>query len=115
MAFDWAEFLVFSERLYARADRDEATERTIISRAYYGAFGTARARLGGRVMGRQSVHKQVIDAYKGSTNADKRLLGNKLDALRKRRVDADYEASYIVGHNVERALQDARDILRQLG
>lgn len=114
MAFDWAEFLAFSERLYARADRDEATERTIIGRAYYSAFGVARIRLSSRVVGK-SIHRQVIDAYKSSTNADKRLLGNKLDALRKRRVSADYEANYIAGQNVERALQEARDILRRLG
>ncbi|MGB5098432.1 MAG: hypothetical protein WBN82_11030 [Porticoccaceae bacterium] len=115
MAFDWAEFLAFSERLYARADRDEATERTIISRAYYSAFGIARTQLGDRVAGRQSIHKKVIDTYKNSDDRNERQLGSKLDSLRLRRVKADYETNYTPENNTERALQEARGILRQLG
>lgn len=114
MNFLWSEFLALAEQLHTRGGQDEAIQRTIIGRAYYGAFGTARMHVKDKLSGHQSVHKQVIDSYKGSRNPAERAIGNKLDTLRHRRVKADYEPDSVPAGNVERALREARDILHRL-
>jgi len=114
MNFLWSEFVALAEQLHTRGGQDEATQRTIISRAYYGAFGTARRHVKDKVFGHQNVHKQVIDCYKGSINPAERTIGSKLDALRHRRVKADYEPDFVPAGNVEPALREARDILHRL-
>lgn len=114
MAFDWEELVALAERWEAQGAIDEATERAIISRAYYGAFNSARTRLGARISRHASVHLQVIQEYKASNDKLERTIGSWLDGLRRQRVKADYEADFDPRGAGRRALSEARKILDKL-
>lgn len=114
MSFNWAELVALAERWDALGPVDEATERAIISRAYYGAFNSARDRLGARISGNISIHFQVIQAYKASNDKLERTVGSWLDSLRRQRVKADYEADFNPRGAGKRALTEARKVLDKL-
>lgn len=72
-----------------RYDEDSRV-RTAMGRIYYAAFLVARKKMeqaGIAIQDPSKVHQEVIDAYMGRGFTD---IGNKLDQLRERRVDADY-------------------------
>jgi uncharacterized protein (UPF0332 family) len=85
MTVESREFLDFAEWVQkADPNNKEISLRCAISRAYYGAFHAAIEHLD--LNGYQD-HKSVIKEVKKRNFA----LGNKLYALKSRRVDADYE------------------------
>jgi uncharacterized protein (UPF0332 family) len=72
--------------------RDEASWRTAIGRAYYAAFLKTKEKLehgGLKFTDVDTIHQQVINGVmERDTN-----LGDMLDLLRQKRVDADYYMS----------------------
>lgn len=91
---------------------DEARARTVVSKAYYGAFLEARNNAG--IADKSSgVHKKVHDHY---FKAGKLALANRLDDSRIKRNDADYDTSLaITSMDSGKALARARKILQELG
>ena len=79
--------LCFLELAYSLADQssDEACLRTAVGRAYYTVFLVARDR-SGIPPGVRSVHGATIQKVKRTHRAT----GEKLDRLRRLRVEADY-------------------------
>jgi hypothetical protein len=112
--FDWSGFLELAERL-AR-EEDEASQRSAISRAYYGAFHLARRHLERSRKGAFSLpptgdkHMAVwreLQAGRGS----ERSAGFAGDRLRQLRNKADYEN--VLGH-LKQELADALDRARMV-
>lgn len=87
------EFIEFAGKLAARTRSDAATCRTATSRAYYGAFHTARALL--RELGYiaptlANVHVFVQHYLIGSGQSDAQRAGRFLGELHSDRIKADY-------------------------
>src|SRR5260221_1709194 len=86
-------FLELAQRLF---DNDPSPEsrRTVISRAYYGAFGTALeflAAMSVPLPKRISEHEKVPDLLESSAITNLMTAGQMLDTLRRQRNDADYD------------------------
>jgi hypothetical protein len=96
MSFDWSEFVGFAQNLIGDPEThihgQEAKFRAAISRAYYGAYGTAAEKLKGEghTLPRDSVHKTVIERFRTSPDSTRQAIASELDTLRKERVKADY-------------------------
>ncbi len=90
MSFNPVDFYRLVGWLYAQqSPHDEARARTIISRAYYGAFLEARNRAG--ITDKSAdVHKKVHGHY---SKAGRAALANRLDESRILRNDADYDTT----------------------
>ena len=88
MSFKWFDYIDLADRLIQ--DASEAAYRSAISRAYYGAFCLARDTAQLSDYGKTDVHKVVADQYLHSSEGKKRLIGNKLEELRRNRNRADY-------------------------
>lgn len=77
-------FIALAGRLAALSTADEATYRTAVSRAYYGAFHLARSLLvemGFKPVGTANVHAFVQQYLYGSGHADARLAASHLSDL----------------------------------
>lgn len=87
MAFNPVDFYDFAASVYAAGSAAEAESRTIVSRAYYGAFLLARenARI---PVATTAVHEVTARHYRDRHQA---AIANRLDDLRVRRNDADYQ------------------------
>ncbi len=101
MSFDWIHFISLAQILYRDAHRlgdREACLRSVISRAYYGAFGLARekaVREGGvRLSHTSEDHGKIIRFFRKSTDRDYQKIGLALDRLRQQRNKADYEGQF---------------------
>jgi uncharacterized protein (UPF0332 family) len=97
MMFDWYQYLVLAEHLYDNRDTfsdREACLRTVISRAYYAAFSSARnfARdLDGLVLDENAQdHGSVKRHYIRAPDRKNKQVGNFLEKLRDSRNKADY-------------------------
>nr|MCH9663303.1 hypothetical protein [Gammaproteobacteria bacterium] len=89
MSIHGKDFVRYSYKVYVAARKtnspDEAECRTIVSRAYYGAFLTAREYAG--IKSRNNVHQRVFYYF----NRNKlKSISERLRALKKRRAIADY-------------------------
>lgn len=120
---DWSEYLRIAQELHDRkgdlAD-EEACCRAAISRAYYAAFNKAAIRLETAEHGTQGYggsHQKIINYYKDHTERTRSRLGLKLDRLKDRREESDYE--YYLGRKEinnypyasGRSLKDATEII----
>jgi hypothetical protein len=116
MPFDWSRYLTLAEELVRRGN-DDACLRSGISRAYYAVFGRARELLrdeGVELPGRE-VHSAVWLTYLGAPYRQRRNIGIIGDRLRRLRMRADYEATFIdLPALAPRAVVDAGTLLRQL-
>jgi len=88
----------------------EAKVRTIVSRMYYSCFLNAREKLlsclpprykevivKGLFKGKRlNVHYLVIETFKNSQDKAHQIIGEELEALRKRRNKADYDLSSLI-------------------
>lgn len=89
--YDPRRFLDLSNRILSDGDYErESRARTAIGRAYYAAFLIAYQKLrekGVRIPESSEIHRAVIQTFmeKGLST-----IGNPLDQLREKRVDADY-------------------------
>jgi uncharacterized protein (UPF0332 family) len=88
MRFNPKDFIKISKEL--KTGSTEAHYRSIINRAYYGAFGYIRDRLPIYTDG-ISVHKEVQQFLKRSPNENDNKAGRKLEFLFDRRKEADYK------------------------
>jgi len=96
MVFNPSDFLDIARSIYARGapSGDEAHIRTAISRAYYAAYLLIRTAIREK---RSDPHLQVIhkelclDLKSCARDTDVQELGQRLDGLRSRRLDADYD------------------------
>jgi uncharacterized protein (UPF0332 family) len=110
--FDPEDFLNLAQAMHYSASPNHATLRTVISRAYYAAFLSARDRAGlGDYQG-GDIHKSVIDYY---LKCRKFTLANRLKSLRERRNKADYDlACEIMARDSGEALRLAREVIKEL-
>lgn len=91
----------------ANSNKHQVLLRTVINRAYYGAFIESRDHKS--VSTRDNVHLSVANAYIGSP------IGNYLNSLRKLRQKADYEfGADAVEKEAQTALKLARKVLAEL-
>lgn len=97
--FDWSLYTRLSEEILtftdSHPDLSEASLRCAISRAYYGAFCSARNLLTKTdvsiLSNDGSVHSTVINKYKNNPNKIYKNIGAKLNRLREVRIKADYK------------------------
>lgn len=93
----WPEYIFLADHL--AEDASEASKRSAISRAYYGAFNLARRWLETHVgpIGNRAVHKQIWNAFSdpGLASEDTRIkwqvVGEIGEVLRQLRNQADYD------------------------
>jgi hypothetical protein len=96
MSFDWREFLKFAELI--SSNDLPSYNRSGISRAYYAVFGYARLFCVNEKLIRQSdlksfqIHALIVNAFKDSDDEYLYEIGVRIDALKVRRKEADYEA-----------------------
>ena len=93
MPFSWNDYILLADQLNTGSPND-AQMRTATSRAYYGAFCLCRNKKGLSADRRPNIHQVVIDEFKNSDDSIEYSIGNTLDGLRGKRVDADYKISY---------------------
>ena len=114
--FDWDEFKILAEKL--KDEKDEASQRTAISRLYYAIYWKARIQIvrRGYIYDRnQSSHKQIWNEYLRKSDLDNQDIGNKGTALHKNRIKADYfDEIKKLGDLVEDSFLVADDILEAL-
>ena len=92
------------EMLQAGSNCSEIELRNIINRSYYGAFLTARDKVGVDSQS-GSVHGEVIDYFKKPNG--KSRIANNLIFLKSKRHKADYEP------HIDIQLQDAKDCVNR--
>lgn len=89
--FDWNEFKILAEKL--KDEKDEASQRTSVSRLYYSIYWKARNQIESRgyIYDRnKSSHKQIWDEYLNKNDSDNQDIGKKGKELHKYRIQADY-------------------------
>lgn len=96
MAFDPKRFVDVGRSLCPPSPCNEGASRTVHGRAYYAAFLVARERLkiAGHTnpRGNEAPHEWLIQKLRTAINDNAvRTLGDRLLALKRARVDADYE------------------------
>jgi len=93
MSFDWKDYIKLAKKLYDESNKDsieEAYNRAVISRSYYGIFCISRIKAGLEFYKRSDVHKKVIDYYKNSNKPEEQEVGKLLKDLKSMRIEADY-------------------------
>ena len=96
MPWQWSEFIDLARELAERSD--EASQRTAISRAYYAAFGVARALLiseGHELADDNSVHAALWQAFHTSTDDRRYYIALDGRWLRANRNRADYDEAVV--------------------
>jgi uncharacterized protein (UPF0332 family) len=99
MVFDWTDFIHFAQSI-ADAKSNQATLRSCISRAYYGAFGKTRtfcynrSIISSKEKAGPDLHKILIEKLKSSEVSLERSIGNLLHELRHKRNDSDYNVFF---------------------
>ena len=115
MIFDWDKYRELAENL--RLSKDEAEQRTAISRIYYAVYHQAKNYLeseGFQFREFESSHRQIWDEFKdkGRTFA---AIGNADDRLRANRSKADYVAEIEnINFLVERSFELAKNVFSYL-
>lgn len=98
MAFNWQDYIQFSEELITNRN-DEASMRSAISRAYYGAFGSIKSycisefSISSKENKGPEIHQKIIERLKTSKNKLEFSTGNFLSNLRDDRNKADYDST----------------------
>jgi len=122
MSFDWKDYIKLAEKLYDEVNKDsmeEAYNRSLISRSYYGVFCISRIKAGLEFYRPRphtsdpGVHEKVIVYYKNSNKPEEKQAGKILDELRWYRNNADYDRNKNIGKDLaERAILKANEVLR---
>lgn len=125
MSFNWAEYLSVAEGLCGAAVSGppagpEAHQRAGVSKAYYGAFVSARYRLrdvdGVVVPQTGNVHQFVEQQYSNHADPRRRQIGIELARLRPARNNCDYaDVVPQLPRLSRRSLARAAQILSDLG
>lgn len=96
MSFDWLDYLKFAEHIHKEYNC-EAAIRSGVSRSYYSIFSTAKLfclsenLITTKESKSSKCHQTVIEVLKDHDELDFVKIGKKLETLRERRNDADYE------------------------
>jgi uncharacterized protein (UPF0332 family) len=143
MSLDWADVLLYAEKLatyaatLAQTDKEkEIVQRTAINRAYYSAFKKAEEFLilkneidpikkpnpnrqaQSEDVERVGSHWRVIRMFKQSRSPDRKRIGFLLQSLKFYRENADYNNPYETTIGIEKELEDvlhkARTVLTYL-
>lgn len=119
MTFEFAQFLLYAQRLAARTDCDEAERRSAVSRAYYAAYHATRKRLliaaASTVHTAEGSHEKVWNLAKVSPDESIKLAGKAGERLKERRVEADYRPHVeCTAVKVRDAIRIAETIVRHL-
>jgi len=119
MSFDWEDYIRLANKLFNEPNKnslEEAYNRSVISRAYYGVFCLARIKAGLEFdKNRAKIHQKVINYYKSSNKLKEKEVGQILDELRKDRNIADYEGiKYIDKERAERSILKANIVIEIL-
>lgn len=110
MSFNPQTFLTVSKELLSGST--EAHYRSVINRAYYGAFGHIRNRLA-IFVDHGSVHQAVINSLRRALSIQKRQAAARLEKLFEKRKEADYEHRHEVkAHNCHFWIKEAEDIIK---
>ena len=115
--FDWSLYTRLSEELLkfaeSHSDLSEASFRCAISRAYYGAFCSARNLLTktGISVRRNDAHSAVINEYKNNPERIYKNIGTKLNRLRGARLEVDYENFGNIDCNKTKGLIDTSNFI----
>lgn len=102
MSYDWSQFLKLAENLHNDPHHPgprEASQRSAVSRAYYAAFHLAvELACSENPQIRQlktkrdpSIHRETNDHFLYSKDMARKKLGSRLNALRTKRNQADYD------------------------
>lgn len=115
LPYDPSQFLELADHLVEDGQYDEISRsRTAVGRAYYAAFLMVKKKLeelGYSFRDVLRIHEQVIV----SANEKNSFIGNRLETLRKHRVDADYEMHTSVNITIGRkCIKISQDVLRLL-
>lgn len=97
---------------------NEAALRSVVSRAYYAAFLSARKKAPSTMWGMTggSGHKVVANHYLGKSDSTSLSIGNRLNQLKLKRETADYEiGADVLRREAGSALGMAKKILQDLG
>ncbi|HVC93312.1 MAG TPA: hypothetical protein VND64_06450 [Pirellulales bacterium] len=98
------EFIRLASKLAAMGSRDEASCRSAVSRAYYGAFHAARdllADLGFPVPFSPSAHVFIQRRLIGAGQADAHAVGSMLADLHRARLRADYDLNDVPAGTIQ--------------
>lgn len=122
MPFDWGDFVRLAEELRSRQWQDslkEALLRSAVSRAYYGAFGTAceyaETYLGFPRSHTGRDHRALIDFLRRQSEEPIAQLSMELDQLRKWRNQCDYDREVpALEVMVQNAIDSAKYIINQV-
>lgn len=113
MAFTPNEFYTFALSLQQGLLGDCAALRSSISRAYYGAFITARDHYGVTSRGWDG-HEQVLKAMRA--NAQGQMIADNLQQLKNLRQRADYEPLMnLTVNDTQKAISHSKKVLQTLG
>lgn len=111
MAFEPVQFYELASALYHDQPDNEAARRTVVSRAYYGAFLAARE-CSGVTTTTASVHEAVIRQFHERRQTK---VANRLGELRKLRNEADYDLrTTVTSLQAGKALERALGLLEEL-
>lgn len=120
--YNWTDYIELSEKLLEKdifPELVESAKRSAISRAYFGAFCLARNLLAEKgwlkVKNNIQDHKNVKNFFENSSDKTKKKIGTKLDRLRKRRNEADYNnVFYKVDNYAQFCVKMAKEIQEEL-
>jgi uncharacterized protein (UPF0332 family) len=121
MSFSWKEYFKLAEQL--NESREEAYQRSAISRVYYAVFNLIRLKVGynTRRQAAELSHKKLIDSLKMPSDEyiialnldeeDIQTIADELDFLRKERNTADYDGTATINNQKSnRSIQRAKTI-----
>lgn len=113
MAINPQDLVQYAYELYCEMGNTccELRSRTVVNRAYYGAFLTARDHAGITTSG-GSIHAEVISYYQAKKMGK---IGNNLDSLKRLRQKADYQPHDDIGIAEARSsCRTAQTILKEI-
>src|SRR5437764_113316 len=115
MAFDWSTYLLLAEDL--AKNKDEASLRSAISRAYYYVYHIALTRAEGNAFTPNKdapSHKQLWAFFSGSPDPGCQMLAQLGVRLKYKRAQADYHDIFTrISEEVPQMIQDAKDFNAQ--
>jgi uncharacterized protein (UPF0332 family) len=111
--FDWSEYLTLANQL--AANKDEASHRSAMSRAYYCVYHKAAQRAVAGGSPDPKSHVKIWDLYKNSRN-DKACIKLGIgDRMKKERHEADYNpAAARIADRMKEQLRQANEFLLRL-
>ena len=121
MSFDWFSYLTLAEYMRDKVDEfpnQEATYRSVISRAYYAAFCMTRnyVREVDNTEFHGDDHKVLQNYLKHHPHKTRKKLGSQLQDLHQHRIKADYHDNLdeLAGNKASRAVILAKRIVETI-